>query len=142
MIYKKIQAVRKEIGVMTKDKKNPFFKSNYFDINQLIEKLEPLLEKNKLSLSQPLTTIGDKASLTTTLVDLEAEEETIELLIKGGHMVQWTVPLPDIQDPQKMGAAITYYRRYALQALFALQAEDNDGETAVGRGKKKDDITF
>lgn len=141
MIYKKIQAVRNEIGVMVKDKKNPFFKSGYFDINKVLEKLDPLLEKYKLGLSQPLTTMVDKPSLTTTLVDLEAEEETVEQLIKFGHMVQWTVPLPDISDPQKFGAAVTYYRRFALQALFALQAKDDDGETAVGRGKK-DDITF
>jgi len=32
-------------------------------------------------------------------------------------------------DPQKMGAVITYYRRYALQSLFLLEAEDLDGVT-------------
>jgi hypothetical protein len=35
--------------------------------------------------------------------------------------------LPNLQDPQKLGSAITYYRRYTLQSLLGLQAEDDDG---------------
>ena len=42
-------------------------------------------------------------------------------------MLGSTITLPDLTDPQKMGSAITYYRRYSLQSLFLLQAEDDDG---------------
>jgi hypothetical protein len=38
--------------------------------------------------------------------------------------------LPSIQDPQKIGSAITYYRRYTLQSLLSLKAEDDDGNLA------------
>jgi hypothetical protein len=38
--------------------------------------------------------------------------------------------LPNIQDPQKIGSAITYYRRYSLQSLLALQTDDDDGNKA------------
>ena len=48
-----------------------------------------------------------------------------------------SIPLPEIQDPQKIGGAITYYRRYALVSLLGLQAEDDDGNTASGRANKK-----
>jgi hypothetical protein len=41
--------------------------------------------------------------------------------------------LPENSDPQKMGSTITYFRRYALQSLFLLQAEDDDGHSAVDR---------
>ena len=44
-----------------------------------------------------------------------------------------SIPLGDITDPQKLGGAITYYRRYTLQSLLGLQAEDDDGNTASGR---------
>jgi hypothetical protein len=37
--------------------------------------------------------------------------------------------LPNLQDPQKLGSAITY-RRYTLQSLLGLQAEDDDGNKA------------
>jgi hypothetical protein len=37
-----------------------------------------------------------------------------------------------LHDPQKLGSAITYAKRYALQALFALPSEDDDGNKASG----------
>ena len=41
--------------------------------------------------------------------------------------------LPDINDPQKLGSAITYYRRYTLASLLALQAVDDDANLTTGR---------
>jgi len=38
--------------------------------------------------------------------------------------------LPKNLDAQKIGSAITYYRRYTLQSLLALQAIDDDGNLA------------
>ena len=40
-------------------------------------------------------------------------------------------------DPQKMGSAITYYRRYALQSLFLLRAEDDDANSSSQPSKPK-----
>ena len=53
-IYTKLAELKKEVGKMTKDSKNPFFNSKYFDINQLLEHLEPLLQKNGLIVLQPI----------------------------------------------------------------------------------------
>ena len=115
-IYTKIAQVQNEIGKLVKDKENPYYKSRYFDINQLLEQLQPLLQKNGLVVTQPLTNLFSKPAIKTVITD-------------GTTTLKDIIPLPDIQDPQKMGSAITYYRRYALQSWFALQAEDNDGET-------------
>jgi hypothetical protein len=41
--------------------------------------------------------------------------------------------LPEIADPQKMGSAVTYYRRYMLQSLLLLRAVDDDGNIASGK---------
>jgi hypothetical protein len=38
--------------------------------------------------------------------------------------------LPVITDPQKVLAAVTYFRRGTLQSLLSLQAVDDDGNTA------------
>jgi hypothetical protein len=35
-----------------------------------------------------------------------------------------------MDDPQKLGSAVTYYRRYTLQSLLGLQAEDDDANSA------------
>jgi hypothetical protein len=44
--------------------------------------------------------------------------------------VSSAIKLPDLNDPQKLGSAVTYYRRYTLQSLLSLQAEDDDANTA------------
>jgi hypothetical protein len=51
-IYKKLLEVQKEVGAISKDSKNPFFKSKYFDINQLIEHVQPVLNNKGLLLTQ------------------------------------------------------------------------------------------
>ena len=114
-LYKKIAKVKSEIGKISKDQTNPFFKSKYFDINSLLEHTEPLFEKNGLLLLQPIK----DGKVLSIVRDLETEEFDYSELV-----------LPDISDPQKLGSAITYYRRYTLQSLLGLQAEDDDGNKA------------
>ena len=36
-------------------------------------------------------------------------------------------------DPQAMGSAITYAKRYALQAIYGLGTDDDDGNSASGK---------
>ena len=114
-LYTKLNEVKKEIGAISKDSTNPFFKSKYFDINSLLKHVEPLLQKNGLLLLQPIMD-GD---LYTEIVDIESEERVVSY-----------IPLPEMDDPQKLGSAITYYRRYTLQSLLGLQAEDDDANSA------------
>ena len=125
----KILKIQSEIGVLSKTETNPFFKSKYLDINGLLAQLLPLLEKHKIAVTQPLHNIEGKPALKTLVCDAES----------GKEIMQATIPLPDLQDPQKMGSAITYYRRYALQSLFLLQVQDDDGEDAKAPKKKVED---
>ena len=123
-IYTKLASVKKEIGAISKDSTNPFFKSKYFDINGLLKHVEPLLQKNGLLLLQPIV----KGEVFSEIVDLE-----------DGHSVTSSMLLPNIQDPQKVGSAVTYYRRYTLQSLLGLQAEDDDANAASKATKPKAD---
>jgi hypothetical protein len=70
-IYQKIANVQKKIGSIKKDKKNPHFKSSYFDINTLLEALKPHLEEEKLAVVQSLTTQDGKAALRTHVQNLD-----------------------------------------------------------------------
>lgn len=131
----KILKIQSEIGVLSKDKENPFFKSSYLDINSLLAQLQPILEKHKVVVMQPLHNIDGKPALKTLVCNTEDHKE----------ILQATIPLPDLQDPQKMGSAITYYRRYALQSLFLLQAQDDDGNRASGKkvgSNDNEDVPF
>ncbi len=122
-LLKKIAEVKKEIGKIVKDSENPFYKSKYFDINTLLEHVEPLLHKNGLMILQPII----KGCVTSILFDIET-----------GESIESEISLPEISDPQKLGSAITYYRRYTLQSLLALQAEDDDANIATQAVKSND----
>ena len=125
-IYTKLAELKKEVGKMTKDSKNPFFNSKYFDINQLLEHLEPLLQKNGLIVLQPI-------------INKEVVSKIIE--IETGDEVFSSLELPQLTDPQKIGSAITYYRRYTLQSLLGIQAEDDDANKASGKETEKEPIS-
>ena len=128
-IYQKLLEVQKEIGAIEKDSENPFFKSKYFDINKIIQVVNPLLSKNNLVLLQPIKD-GKQYSI---IVDSETTES-----------VESELALPTISDPQKLGSAVTYYRRYTLQSLLGLQAEDDDANASskeVNKPKSKPKAT-
>lgn len=121
-IYTKLFDIQQEIGAISKDSKNPFYNSAYFDINSLIAQLMPLLKKNKVLLTQPI----ENGTVMTRLYCIEK-----------GNFVEGGIPLPDIADPQKMGGAITYYRRYTLASLLGLQAQDDDGNSTINSATSK-----
>jgi hypothetical protein len=115
-IYGKILEAKKQIGTILKDSKNPFFKSNYLGLNGLITSVETVLQEQGLLLLQPLGNGG----ISSIIFDTESGEKVESFML-----------LPNIQDPQKLGSAITYFRRYSLQSLLCLQAEDDDGNSST-----------
>jgi hypothetical protein len=114
-LYPKLHAAKQKIGKVVKNSTNPHFKNKYADINGLIETVEPILLEQGLLLLQPIA----EGIISTSIIDIES-----------GQSVVSSMRLPDIQDPQKVGSAVTYYRRYTLQSLLSLQAEDDDANSA------------
>ncbi len=123
---KRILEVKKKIGTLSKNKKNPFFKSQYLDLNDLLEHIEPLLWEENLILLQPI-----KANCVYSII-LDAET--------GAEIAVSELHLPPITDPQKLGSAITYFRRYTLKSLLAISEEDDDGNKASKTEPKKKPI--
>ena len=117
-IYEKLFKAKQEIGRLSKDSKNPFFKSSYLSLSGLIQAVDEVLWNNNLLLLQPI----ESGRLKTIIIDYKQKE--------GVNHVSSEIELPNIQDPQKLGSAITYYRRYTLQSLLGLKTEDDDGNLA------------
>lgn len=115
-LLEKLHKVKLEIGKISKETTNPFYKSKYFDVNALLEHSEPLLQKNGLLLLQPII----EGSVVSEIYEIES-----------GLKVSSAIKLPELNDPQKLGSAVTYYRRYTLQSLLGLQAEDDDANATV-----------
>jgi len=120
----KLFNLQQEIGTISKDAKNPFYKSKYFDINSLIKQLQPYLKKHRLSLFQPtkFDAINNLSYVKTYFQCPDTKEKSEASELK----------LPKLDDPQKILACVTYFRRATLTALLGLQAEDDDGNTASG----------
>jgi len=125
-ILKKIYNLQQEVKAIEKDSENPYFKSSYFDINKIIEVLKPILNTQGLAIYQPVIFQDGKNILTTTVADIES-----------GEFITSSISLPDNLEPQKMGSAITYLRRYSLQSMLFLQAEDDDGSIASPKNTTK-----
>ncbi len=102
-----------------KDAVNPFFKSHYADLASCWDALRPVLSKHGLSVTQ------------YTLAKAEGTELVTLLLHTSGEWVRGTYPInPKDPSPQALGSALTFGKRYALQAITGLASEDDDGNAA------------
>ena len=114
----KLLEFQKRVGSILKEATNPFYKSKYFDINGLIESIKPILNELNLTLTQPISIGG-----------IDGNKNILNTFLKDGETVieSSSIILPENIDPQKLGSAITYFRRYSIQSMLLLQAEDDDG---------------
>ena len=115
-----------EMGGVAKGKVNPFYKSNYADINSCIEACMPALNKHGLSISQ-----GNRFCATTGYYI------TTMLLHESGQWLksEIRIPLTNKKDAQEIGSACTYGRRYGLTSMVGLAQVDDDGNATVNERK-------
>jgi len=124
-IWQKLHAAKQQIGKVAKNATNPHFKKSYADINALLTTVEPILHEHGLLLLQPV--VGN--DVVTRIIDIDS-----------GDVIESFMSLPVITDPQKVLAAVTYFRRGTLQSLLSLQAVDDDGNGAADSQKGKPTI--
>lgn len=109
-----------EMDTATKGAKNPFYKSAYADLNSIREACMPALNKHGIVVLQPTVHIDGKNFVKTLL--LHESGEQIESLTE--------IIYNKVNDAQAQGSGITYARRYGLQSLCNVGAEDDDGNKA------------
>jgi hypothetical protein len=112
-----------EMSGALKSANNPFFKSKYSDLNAVREACIPALSANGLSVLQPTVTIDGKSFVETIILHVSGE-------FIGG---QTEIIAAKQNDAQSHGSGVSYARRYGLQALLCIGAEDDDGEKATDR---------
>lgn len=124
-----IAKARLEFDVVKKTANNPFFKSKYADLETIISATSGPLSRNEVFVFQAPGLSDQDVSVTTIIAH------------SSGEWIQSTVSGPGQQkvkegakfDLQTVGSAITYLRRYALQSLLNLAAEDDDGNEASNK---------
>lgn len=119
-----------EMSNAKKGSNNPFFKSKYADLNSIREAALPVLNAHGITVIQP-----------TCVVDGINYVETILLHESGEYISSLTQIVVDkVTDAQKHGSGLSYARRYALQSIVCLGAEDDDANAAAQPYKQQPSI--
>lgn len=121
--------VQGQLKPAIKGSNNPYFKSKYADLQSCWDCCRDLLAANGLSVVQTFCECagGESVTISTTLLHSSGQWISGDLTMK-----------PAKADPQGIGSAITYARRYALAAILGIVAdEDDDGNAATHNEAKK-----
>jgi hypothetical protein len=122
--------VQSTIGSLTKGESNPFFKSKYVPLPDILNEIKPILNENGFFLLQePLIDDQGREVLKTRLIHTSGDEISCVAPLK--------IEEKERNNPQKYGSAITYMRRYSLTSLLGIAEEDDDGNSASTPGPQK-----
>lgn len=110
-----------KVGTIEKDARNPFFKSNYASLSNILAQINEPLSESGLTFSQLPT---GEHGLTSILIHAES----------GEYLQSCYDMKPVKDDPQGRGSVITYQRRYALAAILGLNIDDDDDANAGTHG--------
>jgi hypothetical protein len=122
-------ALQADLKPIAKTATNPFFKSKYAPLTEVMESVQPLLAKHKLAVSQFVTHLDGASALRTILIH------------ESGQLLQDVQPLLLVkQDPQGQGSAITYARRYGVMAVLGLVADEDDDGNAATQSAPTEDV--
>lgn len=103
---------------------NPHFKSKYADLATIWDVIRGPLTDNGLSVVQlPCEAPPGQVGLVTHIIHSSGESLT----------ERFFVGLKDATNPQQVGSALTYMKRYSLMGVAGIASEDDDGEATVGR---------
>lgn len=132
-----------EANAAVKSSENPFFKSNYASLEDVIAAAN---EGTKYGLAFTQCVDFEKdvlegAVVPTMYVRTSLMHKASDTVITSRYLV---VPKNNrYDDSQALGSAITYAKRYSLQAIYGLPSEDDDGnanthnETVMAEQKRK-----
>lgn len=127
-LFAALAQAQREFPTIGKDGINSFFKtqsnkgSRYATLDNILSVIKPILLKNGLLLIQPLLQTETGLTIETRLIHVDTGQE-----------IKSTYPVPMDDNPQKLGSKITYGRRYSVQPILGITAdEDDDGNAAAG----------
>lgn len=107
---------QKKFPVVKKGEINPFFKSKYAGLQNVLEVVLPILHTSGIVVVQSPISDGERIGVKTKLIHAESGEILED---------SFTMTLAK-NDPQGAGSAITYARRYALVSMLSLNVDEDD----------------
>lgn len=126
-LYEALSKAQGEMKHAKRERENPFFKSSYADLASIIDACKAPLAKHGLAVIQTTRYEGDGTLVLQT-----------RLVHSSGCAILSEMPVRPVKDdPQGVGSALTYARRYSWASIVGVVAEgeDDDGEGATGRDR-------
>lgn len=128
-LFSALSKAQADMEVAKPTKTNPFFRSKYADLANIVKSSRKHLSKNNLSVIQRIITNGNgKMYLCTRLCH------------SSGQWIESKMPITPIKnDVQSIGSYITYLKRYNYSSMVGVVSseEDDDGNAAVGNEKNQ-----
>jgi hypothetical protein len=118
-----------EMNTASLNSENPYFKTRYSDLCEIVRASRPCLAKNGLSVIQQILTNCDGQSVLHTILGH----------VSGQYIETQMRIVPPKADVQSLGSYLSYLRRYSYAALVGVTSsnEDDDGEIAVFQDRDK-----
>lgn len=115
-----LHKARSQFVKVKKDRQNTHLKNKYATLDSVLDAITPALTENKLMIMQDGERIESTMRVETTVIHI------------SGQLAKFYFDIPIVKnDPQGVGSAFTYGRRYALAAAFGLSQADDDAQIAV-----------
>ncbi len=115
-----LHKARSQFVKVKKDRQNTHLKNKYATLDSVLDAITPALTENKLMIMQDGERIESTMRVETTVIHI------------SGQWAKFYFDIPIVKnDPQGVGSAFTYGRRYALAAAFGLSQADDDAQIAV-----------
>jgi len=132
-LFNSVANFQMECPKISKDANNPFFKgSKYATLPHILNVITPILKKNGLVIVQPVI----NNAVVTKLIHIDS-----------GEMIEsvYDIVCKDATNPQQIGSAVSYARRYSISSILNLNIDDDDdGNYATGNVSpqpKKEELT-
>jgi hypothetical protein len=132
VVFSAFVRAQRKFGPALKTSNNPHFRSKYASLDAVIEAVIDGLHSEGFALTQYTEPRDDGVYVKTVL-----------LHESGGLLVLGELFMPAVKhDPQGFGSALTYCRRYSIQAAMGIAPEDDDGNAASKPASMKSSPTM
>lgn len=126
-----------ELKKAIKSADNPYFKSRYAGLDEVIEACRNVLNKHGIAVTQTVeyTPECNRFPQDRDPIIVPPQTVLVTTLLYGEQSIRSVMPLEYKKgDMQSLGSAMTYARRYSLQSICCLSTDepDDDGNKAVG----------
>lgn len=116
-VSKALCTAQSQFKAAIKDSNNPFFKSKYATIENVLEAIAKPFSDNGLSILQPIHSKDSHWFIQTVILHTSGQ------YLKSEPM---QMILEDTKNPQKFGASVTYFRRFSLTSMLGISQTDDD----------------